>query len=136
MCVFTSYDIRSKVGIEICFTVFVESDNYICGFNLYDKFGVHILSSHDTYNFKKKYRIGTYKTIVWLPGNFLSEGVFICSVAIMSYNPFIVHFHERDAVSFNIIDTLNDDSVRGEYGGTLPGLVRLKLLWNEVTFEK
>ena len=125
-------DIRNKVGIEISFEVLEESDNYICGFNLYDKLGVHILSSHDTYNFKKSYDKGNYETIVWLPANFLAEGAHICSVAVMSYDPFIIHFHELETVSFYISDETLGDSTRGYYGGSYPGLVRPKLFWSEV----
>ena len=80
-------DIRRKVGVEISFTIFKESYNYVCGFNLYNVFGIHILSSHDTSNAGVRYAKGSHKSIVWLTENFLSEGVHICSVAIMSYNP-------------------------------------------------
>jgi lipopolysaccharide transport system ATP-binding protein len=129
---FLNLEITASIGIEICFKVKNESDNYICGFNLYNSLGVHILSSHDNVNVKKEYKTGDYKTTVWIPENFLSEGIHICSIAIMSYNPFIVHFHEMEAVSFNVIDSLNGNSVRGEYGGVFPGLIRPQLLWNEI----
>lgn len=123
-------DIRQKVGLEIVFEVLKESNNYIAGINLYDKNDLHILSSHNYLDYKKVYSKGLHKSIAWVPGNFLSEGTYKASVAVMSYEPFIVHFHPLDAVSFNVFDVLEGDSVRGNYGGVFPGIVRPKLEWS------
>jgi lipopolysaccharide transport system ATP-binding protein len=45
-------------------------------------------------------------------------------------NPVIVHFYERDAVAFQVIDSMDGDSARGEYGGPMPGVVRPLLKWH------
>jgi lipopolysaccharide transport system ATP-binding protein len=127
-----NHEITSKTGVEITFEVLQESDNYICGFNLFNNKEIHILSSHDLTNQKIHYKKGVYKTVVWIPENFLAEGMHTISVAIMSYNPFIVHFHEFEAASFYINDNNYGTSVRGNYGGDYPGLVRPKLEWLEV----
>ena len=41
----------------------------------------------------------------------------------------IAHFYERDAVAFQIVDSLDGDSARGDYAGPLPGVVRPMLEW-------
>jgi homopolymeric O-antigen transport system ATP-binding protein len=44
--------------------------------------------------------------------------------------PVIIHFFERDAVAFQVIDSMDGDSARGEYGGPMPGVVRPLLEWH------
>jgi lipopolysaccharide transport system ATP-binding protein len=127
-----SHSIEKKVGVELTFEVYKESSNLVCGFNLYSNLGVHILSSHDNFNQKRFFKKGIYSATVWIPGNFLSEGLHICSVAVMSYDPFLIHFHETEALSFNIIDSLSTISVRGNFGGHFPGLVRPQLIWDKI----
>lgn len=126
------FDIRSRVGIQIHYRVLEDDSLFTHGFNLYDEKGLHILSSHDV-NFAKtgrRIKRGDYVATVWIPGNFLSEMNYICSVAIMSYDPFIIHFHELDAVSFSVFDTLDGTTARGVYGGEFPGLIRPILEWS------
>jgi len=49
-----------------------------------------------------------HKKIITLLGNFLLEGGYKCSFALMRYNPFIVEFHEMDIVSLNVIDEISN----------------------------
>jgi lipopolysaccharide transport system ATP-binding protein len=44
-------------------------------------------------------------------------------------NPNIVHFSEREVVAFQVIDSLDGDSARGDYAGSMPGVVRPLLRW-------
>jgi lipopolysaccharide transport system ATP-binding protein len=67
---------------------------------------------------------------MWIPGNFLSEGTVIISVAIIEQDPFVVHFHELDAVAFNVSDPMNGNSARGNYTLPFPGVVRPILNWD------
>lgn len=124
-------DITKKVCVEIKFEIFEESNNYICGLNLFSKQDVHILSSHDLINQNKFFEKGYHEVKVWLPENFLSEGTHKVSVAVMSYNPFKVHFHQLDAASFNVIDKVEGNSARGQYVYSFPGIIRPKLNWSE-----
>jgi len=39
----------------------------------------------------------------------------VADVAITAFMPFDVHFHERSVVGFEVIDSLDGDSVRGDY---------------------
>jgi lipopolysaccharide transport system ATP-binding protein len=72
---------------------------------------------------------GLVRSICHVPGNFLAEGQISVLAAVCSYNPDIVHVHERDVVSFQVVDRSNGDGVRGEYGGVWPGVVRPSLEW-------
>jgi lipopolysaccharide transport system ATP-binding protein len=72
---------------------------------------------------------GRFISTAWIPGNFLSEGTLVVGAAISTMDPVTVHFHERDAVAFNVADSLDGDSARGDYAGPVPGVVRPLLKW-------
>jgi lipopolysaccharide transport system ATP-binding protein len=44
-------------------------------------------------------------------------------------NPVIVHFALSDVVAFQVADLLGGNSMRGEYAGAIPGIVRPELKW-------
>jgi len=73
--------------------------------------------------------VGRFVSTAWIPGNFLSEGSLIVQAAISTMDPVVVHFDERDAVAFQVIDSLDGDSARGDYAGSVPGVVRPLLRW-------
>ena len=126
------FDIRKPVLVKMTYEVLQDDIYYTHGFNLY-KDEVHVLSSHDTEFSKQKIKSkkGIYEVTLQLPANFLSEGFHTIGLAIMSYNPFVVHFHEQHALDFIIADTMDGDSARGEYGGNYPGVIRPMLAWQQ-----
>jgi lipopolysaccharide transport system ATP-binding protein len=73
---------------------------------------------------------------VRIPGNFLSEGLLIVDAAISTMDPVTVHVHEREAIAFQVVDSIDGNSARGEYGGTFPGVVRPRLDWRTVAEEE
>ncbi|RXK57434.1 ABC transporter ATP-binding protein [Lacibacter luteus] len=125
------------IKIVMRYQVLTDGFKYTHGFNLFDKSGIHILSSHDVDKGKINEFIpkGTYEAIVNIPANFLAEGLHQVSVAIMSYVPFSIHFHEMEVVSFIVTDLIEAENARGEYGGHFPGIVRPKLNWNMKKIE-
>ena len=121
--------------IYMTYEILKDDFKYTHSFNLYDNKGTHILSSHDLNMAKSKgpYLKGVYTATVILPKNTLAEGLHIISVAIISYDPFIIHFHEPECISFTTVDTFSGNSVRGDYGGHFPGVIRPLMNW---TIEK
>jgi lipopolysaccharide transport system ATP-binding protein len=73
--------------------------------------------------------VGTFVSTVEIPGNFLAEGPVFVTAAATTYDPLVVHFVERDVVTFNVADTAEGDSARGDFTGVLPGVVRPMLEW-------
>jgi lipopolysaccharide transport system ATP-binding protein len=130
-----NFKIDELVGVRFTFQVLKATDDLVCGFNLYNQLDVHILSSHDTLNNGKKYKPGIYSSTVWMPQNFLTEGLHYCGVAAMSYKPFTVHFHDVGRIGFNIADKQSGETVRGDYTGVFPGVVRPKLNWDIIKGE-
>ena len=50
--------------------------------------------------------------------------------ALSTMDPVVAHFFERDAVAFQIVDTMEGDSARGDYAGPIPGVIRPVLDWD------
>lgn len=123
--------ITNDIRIRFTYEITQENQLFLHGFNLFNGHGVHILSSHDkfTQNLRTPLPLGIHETEVIIPGNFLAEGTYSCSFAIMRYNPFHVEFHEMDIVGFNVIDEISEKTVRGNYAGSFPGIVRPLLTW-------
>ncbi len=75
----------------------------------------------------------------WVPGNFLTEGTVFITPAMTTMNPNIQQFYERDIIAFQVIDSLDGNSARGEWGGRMGGVVRPLLKWetqfNSNSFE-
>ncbi len=126
------FDSGEDFFIEIHYYVFDETILYTHSINIYNSMGVHVLSSHDVsfYNGFKSHKKGNFSRLVRIPKYFLAEGTYYVSVAIVSYNPFVVHFHELDTVVFEIYDSQINNEVRGHYTGKFPGIVRPILEWS------
>lgn len=125
-----NHNIYDEVQVEFTYEILKDNQLFTHGFNLFNDFNVHILSSHDkdASTLKESLPKGIYSKRIIIPGNFLTEGGYNCSFAIMRYNPFHVEFHEMDIVGFNIVDDIGNDT-RGGYSGRYPGVVRPILKW-------
>lgn len=127
-------DIRRPVGIEIEFEVLVAGHVLVPNFQVYNEEGqcVFVASEQETPWQRRPRDCGRYVSTAWIPGNFLSEGGLIISVAISTLDPVVVHLFERDAIAFQVVDSLDGNSARGDYGGYIPGAVRPLLQWTSL----
>jgi lipopolysaccharide transport system ATP-binding protein len=73
---------------------------------------------------------GRYVSTAWIPGNLLTEGMIFVGAALLGEHPHVVHAQEEQAVAFQVIDSLEGDSARGDYGGRMGGSIRPLLEWN------
>jgi len=75
--------------------------------------------------------VGTCLSTCVVPGNLLAEGALRITVSINTIlDGNFTHVVERDAVRFQVVDSLEDDSsARGLYGGSVMGVVRPLLIW-------
>jgi len=125
-------DIRQPVGIEIEYEVLKPDYALWPHFTLHNDEGIRIFVSFDlntTWRGRPR-PVGRYVSTGWIPGNFLSEGMMIIGPAVRTEEPKILHFYERDAVAFQVVDSLDGDSARGDYGGRMRGVVRPILKWD------
>jgi lipopolysaccharide transport system ATP-binding protein len=126
-----NFKITESVGITMSYEVIEAGNKIHAAFNFYDRNGINIFDSHEnnTSNYFERKKCGKYETTVWIPQNLLSEGVILVGVALVTHDPFVVHYHERDSIAFNMIDCQIGSPTRGEYVGSLPGIIRPLLKW-------
>jgi len=130
-------DIRHPIKIEMEFEVLRSGHILVPNYHFFNDEGVYLFVAIDQDpEWRRKTRpAGHFVSTALIPGNFLAEGILTVGVAISTFDPLVVHFYERDAVSFHIIDIIDGDSARGDYGGALPGVVRPLLNWNTLFIE-
>lgn len=124
--------INEEVGIRMLVGVKTATNNLLMGFNLHNYADIHLLSSHAGKQHGLYYPSGMYETTLWIPANFLAEGMHKCSIAAMSYQPFEVHFHATELLGFSIAEKMDGTTVRGAYSGHFPGVVRPALQWESL----
>lgn len=73
---------------------------------------------------------GRYVSTVWIPGNFLAEGMIYPVCSLLRANPESTLFLERNAVAAMVVDSMDGDSARGDYTKSIPGIVRPLLKWS------
>jgi len=126
-----NFKITERVGITMTYEVLTIGIKIHSAYNFYNSNGVNIFDSHENntklYHDSKK--LGYYESTVWIPENLFSEGVIIVGVALVTHNPFLKHFHENDAIAFNMVDDLMDSPTRGDYVGNMQGIIRPLLKW-------
>jgi len=125
-------DIRTPVRVEMEFDVLKSGHALVPNFHFFNEEGVciFIAGDHDPDWERRTRPHGRFTTTAWIPGNFLSEGTIVVSAAVSTMDPVTVHYFERDAVAFQVIDSLDGNSARGDYAGPFPGVVRPLLKWS------
>jgi lipopolysaccharide transport system ATP-binding protein len=124
-------DIRRPVGIEMEFEVLRPGYVLLPNYHVSNEEGVLIFIANDKDpEWQRTSRpVGRFVSTAWIPGNFLSEGTMIIAAAVSTMDPVTIHFFEREVVAFQVIDSLDGQSARGEYAGPYPGIVRPMLQW-------
>jgi len=75
---------------------------------------------------------GQYVADCQIPGGLLNEGAYFVGAAITTYPPngtYKIEFFDRNALSFNVTDPMDERSNRYNYGGPIPGVLRPRLNW-------
>jgi lipopolysaccharide transport system ATP-binding protein len=124
-------DIRRPIGIEMEFDVLKPGCFLVPNLHFVNEEGVYLFaaSDHDPKWHRRPRPSGRFVSTAWIPGNFLSEGTLTVGAAVSTMDPVVIHFFERDAIAFHVVDSLDGDSARGDYAGPFPGVVRPLLKW-------
>ena len=75
---------------------------------------------------------GTYCAECRIPRRFLNEGAYFVGVALTTYfesGSLKIEFFNKNALTFNVVDPMDERSNRYGYGGPIPGVVRPQLDW-------
>jgi lipopolysaccharide transport system ATP-binding protein len=125
-------DIRRPMGVEMTFEVLEGGHVMVPNVHFVNESGLTIFAVLDLDpEWRRRERPpGVYVSTARIPGNFLSEGTFTLTVAISRHIPttgvFIV---EENAITFQVIDSVEGDAARGDYHGDFPGVVRPLVDW-------
>jgi lipopolysaccharide transport system ATP-binding protein len=133
------FDSRESIGIEIGYTVSKTVSNLAAEFVVYDATGHLLFTSANQYDDRlfALHNPGTYLSTCWIPGNLMTEGTFFLRISIVEIQvPCKVHVHEENALVFQIVDHMKEDSARGRIAHDYPGLMRPKLEWRTRFSEK
>ncbi len=125
-------DIRQEVRLEMEYEVFSSDFILLPNFHLLNEDGVEVccLVDLDSEWRNRRRPAGRYITTARIPGNLLSEGTFFVRANLCSLDPLTIQFDVPDAVAFQVIDSLDGDSARGDYAGPFPGVMRPMTSWN------
>lgn len=134
----SGFDVRKPVLIEMEFDVLQPGHILYPHFTAYNDEGVWLFSSVDT---DPEWRScprppGRYISTAIIPGNLLNEGTVSIGPAIRTEEPIRLHFYERDAIAFQIIESPDGDSARVDEAGKVMGAVRPYLKWNTHYFKR
>lgn len=131
-----TFDIRCPIAVDVVFDVLQSGHVLAPNVHIVNQEGVTVFVTIDKDEVwhRRPRPAGRYTSTAWIPGNFLAEGSFVVDAAVTTFIPFNVHFHESQAIAFQVVDSIDGDSVRGDYAGNLPGVVRPILEW-QTAFE-
>jgi lipopolysaccharide transport system ATP-binding protein len=124
-------DIRQPVGIEVEYEVLTPGYMLMPHLMLFNEDAICLFSAHDVDpDWRRRPRpIGPYVSTAWIPGNLLAEGTMFVHAGIVSLDPDIHQCYEADVVAFQVIDSMDGDSARGDWSKRMYGVVRPLLRW-------
>jgi len=125
-------DIRKPVRLDMEYDILKPGYALFAHFQFVNEEGIHVFSAHelDPAWRRRPRPAGRWLSTAWIPGNFLSEGTMFVDAGLVNTEPHIEQFYERDAVAFQVIDSLDGNTARGDYGGRIAGVVRPLLKWD------
>ena len=128
-------DIRYPAVLEMVYDELQPDHVPVPNLQLYNEESICVFINGDTDPewHRQSKQVGRHVSRVTMPGNFLSEGTLILDAAISTLDPVTVHVYEPEAIAFQVIDGIDGDSLRSDYGAAVPGVVRPHLQWRTVT---
>lgn len=134
--VLEAMDIRKPVAIEMEFDVLKDGHVLMPHYYFTNEEGVRLFGSLDTDpDWRRRARPrGRYVSTTWIPGNYLSEGSLFVSAALHTLDPNVRQFHEQDVVVFQVVDSIEGDTARGDWHGVMKGVIRPLLKWETKYF--
>ncbi|MFL6209385.1 MAG: ABC transporter ATP-binding protein [Pyrinomonadaceae bacterium] len=127
-------DIRRPVQIEIEYEVLRPGKRLSAGILCKNEEGLCLFSSADlspraVYG-RDPNATGRFLSACTIPANMLAEGALTITAAVYAVLDGVhTHALEHDAVRFLVVDSIETDSARGLYAGTVAGVLRPLLDW-------
>ena len=134
----TFTDIRKPVILEMEWDVMKSGYILLPHFALYNGEGIALFVTldQDPVWRKRPRETGRYVSSAIVPGHLLSEGMVFVEASNLTLDPVIHQFCEKEAVAFQVVDSQDGDSARGDWTANLPGVVRPRLVWQTEYFPR
>lgn len=127
-----SFEISEQIGIQMEYDVVREGRVLLPHYHVFNDEGIKLFISLDLdTEWRGRSRpAGRYRSTVWIPGNFLSEGMFYIHANMVALKPENFQFSAPDAISFIVVDKMDGTTARGDWTKRLDGVIRPKLKWD------
>jgi lipopolysaccharide transport system ATP-binding protein len=112
-------DRAERIGVEMMFEVLKPGYHLIPNFHVFLQDQYAFVSSPQR---NDSVTPGLYRSTMWIPEDFLNQGLYVVGVALTSLDPTCVHFYQQDALRFH-------SSAAGPEESGIPGVVRPALDW-------
>jgi lipopolysaccharide transport system ATP-binding protein len=124
-------DIRRPIGIDMEYDVLKAGYVLLPYLHFYNEAGILAFeaSDHDPTWRRRPRPAGRWVSTAWIPGNLLSEGTLLIWPCLFTLDPVTVEISVRDAVAFQVVDSMDGDSARGDWGGPITSVMRPLLKW-------
>jgi lipopolysaccharide transport system ATP-binding protein len=124
-------DVRQRFGVEVCFEILQLGRVVLPEFQLVNAEGDVLFTSIEnrTEWGHTPRELGLYTSTGWVEGNTLNEGRYSVNTSLSSLAPRNSYLTENEALYFQVIDPLDGDSARSDYGLTPPGYISPRLHW-------
>jgi lipopolysaccharide transport system ATP-binding protein len=124
-------DIRKPFMVELEYEVFRPGHVLLAsfGFSNENNVCIFVINDRDPDWQRKPRPTGRFVSTAWIPGNVLAEGTIAVGAGIVTEDPFIIHCDIPDSVAFQVVDSMDGNSARGDYGGRFVGVIRPLLKW-------
>jgi lipopolysaccharide transport system ATP-binding protein len=128
-------DVREPFCIESEIDVLVPGHGIVVKYEVFNSDRTQVFSSLDTRNpiwsEHASWPIGHYTLRMAVPANFLQVDTYSVVANVWAWEPKQIHqIWEKNALGFQIIDSLEGNTARGGWVGNMAGIVRPLLEWD------
>jgi len=121
-----------EIGIECIYEIKENGFKPIPNIHVFNIRNEQVFVSHEALN-ERIFKIGKYKSTMWIPSNLLNDGRYIVGVAVSTHSPEQIHFFETEAIIFDVLEDMDTRDI--DYRGKIPGPIRPKLQWQTIKFN-
>jgi lipopolysaccharide transport system ATP-binding protein len=127
----SNFKVTEKIGIEMKYEVFDHGRILWLGHNIYNQTGVHVFDAHNVNSpyYHEPHSKGKYVSVMWIPAHLLNTGSYYINSAIFNHMEKVIHFHEKDILSFSVYEVFDEITARGMNSENIPGIIRPLLDW-------
>lgn len=124
-------DVRQSVGVQIEYVVLQTCKTLFVYFHFVNEEGIKIFQTFEADSSLEVglFKCGRYVSTCWVPENLLKEGFLFISPTIRSQFPGVPHVRLRDAVAFQVIASIDSDTLHSNFFPRRAGVVRPMLKW-------